>query len=153
MKSEAVVFRDVLYVSLCFDVLRQDAEHTSEDMSCALEFDIGFLGYVTICLVVRLSFSAALGLEEYIVSRNNNRVYRVKHHNSVRCAVPTMNLLIMQFSRTSILDATWRHRHLQNFGTQVMQKQKLCFDLLQDLGIRNRVTVFRYIGNVMITQA
>ena len=39
--SEAVVFQEVLYVSLCFDVLRWDVEHTSEDMSSALRFDVG----------------------------------------------------------------------------------------------------------------
>ena len=36
MKSAAVVFQEVSYVSLCFDVLRRDVEHILEDTSCAL---------------------------------------------------------------------------------------------------------------------
>jgi hypothetical protein len=41
MKYEAVVFHEILYVSLCFDVLRRDVEHTLEDTSCALRFGVG----------------------------------------------------------------------------------------------------------------
>ena len=40
MKSEAVIFHEALCVSLCFDVLRRDVEHTLEDASCALRFDV-----------------------------------------------------------------------------------------------------------------
>ena len=40
MKSEAVVFQEVLYVSLCFDILRRDVEQIFEDTSCAPRFDV-----------------------------------------------------------------------------------------------------------------
>ena len=61
------------------------------------------------------------------VHKAKTSLYTVKRHNNVRCALPIMDLLIMEFSRAPILDATWRQRHLQNFGTRAMQKQKFWY--------------------------
>ena len=60
MKSDALVFQEVLYVSLCFDVLRRAVEHTLEDMSCALRFDMGL--QVMYLYVLLFGFKAALGV-------------------------------------------------------------------------------------------
>ncbi len=59
MKSAAVVFQEVSYVSLGFDVLRRDVEHILEDTSCALRFGVGL--QVAYLYVVRLSFHSSLG--------------------------------------------------------------------------------------------
>ena len=72
MKSAAVVFQEVSYVSLCFDVLRRDVEHILEDTSCALRFGVGLQVAYLYVLLFDLVFTAALGMEGYIVSRDRN---------------------------------------------------------------------------------